>query len=133
MRFSALYETEPVGDGFSGDFINAVCIVETRLEPSALLEACKDIERAFGRPADGGEQDRPLDIDIIMYGDRTIDQTGLVVPHRLFRERLFVLEPLSEIAPDAIVPPDGESVREIRAAAGSKQRVQLISRRFVID
>lgn len=130
---SALYETEPVGNGFGGDFINAVCIIETYLEPRALLGVCKDIERAFGRSAGGATRDRPLDIDIIVYADRTIDQADLVIPHRAFRERLFVLEPLCEIAPDRAVPPDGMTVRDIRTGSGAGQRVRLISTRSRID
>ncbi|HUV37566.1 MAG TPA: 2-amino-4-hydroxy-6-hydroxymethyldihydropteridine diphosphokinase [Patescibacteria group bacterium] len=133
VRVSALYETEPVGNGFGGDFVNAACIVETCLEPRTLLGACKGIERAFGRSIDGGMEDRPLDIDIIVYADRMINQTDLVVPHRAFRERLFVLEPLCEIAPDLTVPPDGMTVREIRTGCGADQRVRLISTRSRID
>ncbi len=130
---SALYETEPVGEGFGGDFINAVCIVDTYLEARPLLEACKDIERAFGRSMDGDSRDRPLDIDIIVYADRTINQKGLVIPHRAFHERLFVLDPLCEIAPDVAVPPDGMTAREIRAAFRANQRVRLVSNRCCID
>lgn len=130
---SALYETEPVGDGFGRDFINAVCIVETYLEPLPLLGVCKDIERAFGRSTEEDSRDRPLDIDIIVYADRTINQRELVIPHRAFRERLFVLDPLCEIAPDLAVPPDGMSVREIRTASRATQRVRLVSTRCCID
>jgi 2-amino-4-hydroxy-6-hydroxymethyldihydropteridine diphosphokinase len=130
---SALYETEPVGDGFGRDFINAVCIIETHLGPIPLLGACKDVERAFGRSTKGSSGDRPLDIDIITYADRTINRRELVVPHRALRERLFVLDPLCEIAPDLAVPPDGMSVRAIRAASRAIQRVRLVSTRRCID
>ncbi len=133
VRVSALYETEPVGDGFGGDFINAVCIVDTYLEPFSLLGVCKDIERAFGRSTNGDSRDRPLDIDIIVYADRAINQRGLIVPHRAFRERLFVLDPLCEIAPDLVVPPDGMTAREIRTASRVNQRVRLVSTRCRID
>lgn len=133
VRVSALYETEPVGDGFGGDFINAVCIVRAEIPARRLLEVCKGIERTFGRGGDEVSRDRPLDIDIVTYGDRVIHHPGLVIPHRAFRERLFVLDPLVEIAPELTVPPDGATVREIRAAVGPKERIRLVSKRSRID
>ncbi len=131
VRVSALFETEPVGEGFTGDFINAACIIETCLDPHHLLDQCHGIERAFGRrPVECGG-DRPLDIDIIVYGNRLIDEPDLVVPHRALRHRLFVLEPVCEIAPDLSIPPDGMTIRDIRTALGGGQIVRRISARRI--
>jgi len=109
LALSSLYETEPVGNGFRSTFLNAACTVQTSLDPSALLGLCKALERAFGRDR-GGAGDRPLDIDIILYGDRIIEEPELVIPHPRFAERLFVLLPLSEIAPEMTDPATGERI-----------------------
>lgn len=132
VRASALFETEPVGEGFTGDFINAACIIETCLNPRRLLEQCQRIERTFGRNPGECGGDRPLDIDIVVYENRLIDEPGLVVPHRALRHRLFVLEPVCEIAPDLSVPPDGMTICAIRAILGGGQRVRRVSVRRVI-
>ncbi len=89
------------------DYVNAVILIETELIPDALLEACMHIERACGRDRTEASrwQSRTLDLDIIVYGDRTISNAHLTVPHPRLAERRFVLEPLVEIAPDMHIPP----------------------------
>lgn len=94
--------------GFDGpDFLNCVVRYRTARQPQTLLRICKRIERAMGRreapeyDAEGRRiyRDRPIDIDILLYGDRTVDTPELKIPHPLMREREFVMRPLAEILP----------------------------------
>lgn len=100
VRQSALYETEPWGFRSDNRFVNAAVCVDTRLSPRRLLEVTQRIEREMGRTlkSDGGEyHDRIIDIDILLYGDRHIDEPDLKIPHPLMHERDFVMTPLNEI------------------------------------
>jgi 2-amino-4-hydroxy-6-hydroxymethyldihydropteridine diphosphokinase len=90
------------------EFYNAVLTAETALSPSALLGAVKQAERDIGRVDRGVWAPREIDIDILTYGEAVVSLPGLVVPHPRMTERSFVLEPLAEIAPDAVYPGAGE-------------------------
>ena len=104
-RLSAIRETEPWGLVDQPRFLNAVARVETELTPRQLLDRLLEIERELGRIREGPRWGpRAIDLDLLLYGDRRIDEPGLTVPHPRLRERLFVLEPLAELAPDAVVP-----------------------------
>lgn len=107
-RHSSLYRSAPVGPPGQPDYINAVAELQTELEPMRLLSALQEIERAHGRVT-GGERwgPRPLDLDIILYGDQNIDLPGLRVPHPSMAERAFVLYPLHELVGDIEVPGKG--------------------------
>ncbi len=97
---SALYATKPWGFESENDFINAAVCVETTLTPRQLLQATQDIERSMGRTEksrDGEYRDRLIDIDILTYGDETVDEPDLKIPHPLMHERDFVMTPLNEI------------------------------------
>jgi 2-amino-4-hydroxy-6-hydroxymethyldihydropteridine diphosphokinase len=84
-------------------YLNAAVALETKLEPLALLEALRAIERAEGRPAERARwQSRTLDLDILLFGDQVIDTVTLKVPHPQMHLRRFVLEPLAAIAPEAV-------------------------------
>lgn len=130
---SSLYETEPVGVKASRSFINAVCLVETYLDPRALLEACKRLEREFGRCAPWERPDRPLDIDIVIFGDLAIREEDLEVPHPRFRDRLFVIAPLGEICPNLAIPPDGLTASEAAGKWNGGGWVRRVSSRRIID
>lgn len=78
-----------------------------------MLAVCKALEREAGRRKNQRFGPRPLDVDIVLWGDRVSDRPELTLPHPRLRERRFVLEPLAEIAPDLRVPPDGVTVREL--------------------
>ena len=104
VRESSLYLNPPVGYRGQPDFINAVAMIETRLAPRALLEALLEIERAHGRVRDFPNAPRTLDLDIVLYGDLRVHEPGLTIPHPRMLERAFVLVPLAEIAPEAVVP-----------------------------
>lgn len=126
-RMSSLFETEPLGIETSNLFINACCVIETALEPHRLLEICKDLERRAGR--ERNEVDRPLDIDIVLFGDIEVTEPDLLIPHPRFRDRRFVIEPLAEIMPDLELPPDGRRAGELVAAQSCRGLVRRISSR----
>jgi 2-amino-4-hydroxy-6-hydroxymethyldihydropteridine diphosphokinase len=86
-----------------------VAELETELTPRALLDRLLDVERSLGRVREGPRWGpRAIDLDLLLYGDRVIDELALRVPHPRLHERLFVLEPLAELAPDAVVPGKGK-------------------------
>jgi 2-amino-4-hydroxy-6-hydroxymethyldihydropteridine diphosphokinase len=115
VRRSSLYSTAPVGFAEQPRFVNAVVELETELEPRALLERFMAIEQEFGRDRAAGFANGPrtLDLDILLYGDIAISEPGLEIPHPRLAERAFVLIPLNEIAPQAVVPGCGMSVRQL--------------------
>ena len=101
LALSGFMETEPWGFESENLFLNAAIKMETPLTPDELLSATQAIEREMGREkkSDGTYHDRVIDIDILLYDNRVIEQPGLIVPHPLMQERLFVMAPLAEIAP----------------------------------
>ena len=100
VRTSACYETAPVGGPQGqGKYLNAVIEVRSSLGPGALLDLCKQIERQLGRQPAVRWGPRLIDIDILIWGDRVIDEPDLKVPHPEVANRAFVLVPLDEIAP----------------------------------
>jgi len=97
-------------------YLNAAAEVHTELAPRALLERLREIEQAEGRPRERAKwQARTLDLDLLLYGDRVIDEPGLEVPHPAMHERRFVLEPLAELAPHALHPVLRVTVAELLA------------------
>ncbi len=128
---SSLYETEPVGNGFSRNFINAVSILKTGMTPDRLLALCREIEASEGRDHRSEIPDRIIDIDILVYGEVVVDKGSLIIPHPRMRQRLFVLEPFSEIAPGMIIPPLNRTVRELRDKLTEGDMVRLISSRRI--
>jgi 2-amino-4-hydroxy-6-hydroxymethyldihydropteridine diphosphokinase len=104
---SRLYRTAPVGYADQPDFVNACALVETSLAPRALLDALLAVEKRHGRVRGIPNGPRTLDLDIVVYGDCVIDEPGLKVPHPRAHERAFVLEPLLDVWPDAVIPGKG--------------------------
>jgi 2-amino-4-hydroxy-6-hydroxymethyldihydropteridine diphosphokinase len=108
VRASRLYRTPAWGVTEQPDFLNAVAMLETELEPQSLLAALLAVERGAGRlrREDGSDRwgPRTLDLDLLLYGDREIDEIGLRVPHPHLHQRAFALVPLLEIAPGAVIP-----------------------------
>ena len=105
---SSLHRTKPVGYANQPDFVNAMALVETALAPRALLEQLLAIERRHGRVRSIPNGPRTLDLDIIVYGDRVIDEPGLQIPHPRARERDFVMVPLREVWPGVVIPRAGD-------------------------
>ena len=120
VRRSSFYRNPPAGYLDQPEFVNAVARIETRLAPRDLLEQLLSIERAHGRVRDFPNAPRTLDLDILLYGERTVREPGLTIPHPRMLERAFVLVPLAEIAADAVVPGVGriaDLMRNVDASA----------------
>ena len=118
---SSLHRTAPVGYADQPDFINACALIETRLAPRALLDGLLAIERAHGRVREIPNGPRTLDLDIILYGGTTVDEPGLKIPHPRAHERAFVLEPLLEVWPDAVIPGRGPAADLVGPAKAGTQ------------
>ena len=114
-RRSSLYAAAPIGPA-QPEFRNAVVSLVTRLSPPTLLAALLDIERAHGRVRGERWGPRVLDLDILLWGDRVVDQPGLHVPHPELQRRRFALEPLAELDPEARHPVLQKTVAELLAS-----------------
>ena len=108
QRVSRLRETDPVGYEDQPRFLNGVARLQTSLEPRELLTVLLDLERDLGRTRHGPRfGPRTIDLDILLYDDRMVNEPGLRVPHPRIAERAFVLEPLAELDPGLDVPGRG--------------------------
>jgi 2-amino-4-hydroxy-6-hydroxymethyldihydropteridine diphosphokinase len=107
--FSRVWESEYVGPGEQRSYLNACCRACTSLAPAALLAVLKGIEQRLGRAPGGHLRPRPLDLDILLFGDRCGAAETLTLPHPRLAERGFVLAPLAELSPDLILPDSGET------------------------
>jgi 2-amino-4-hydroxy-6-hydroxymethyldihydropteridine diphosphokinase len=104
QRVSTLLENPAVGMENAPAFLNGVAKIETTLSPESLLRRLLKIEKALGRTRRAKWEPRPIDLDILFYGQEIISTPTLNIPHPLMHERRFVLHPLTEIAPDAVHP-----------------------------
>jgi 2-amino-4-hydroxy-6-hydroxymethyldihydropteridine diphosphokinase len=121
---SSLYSTAPVGFAAQPRFVNAVVALETELAPRELLKGLLAIEQEFGRDRSAGIANGPrtLDLDILLLGDLAISEPDLEIPHPRLAERAFVLVPLNEIAPLAMVPGWGKTVAQLAVYLVSKAK-----------
>lgn len=122
---SPLYRNPAVGPGKQPDYVNAVAVIETRLAPHALLDALQSIEHAQGRERGPVRwQPRTIDLDVLLYGDRVIDDERLTVPHPRIRERAFVLRPLHDVERELEIPGLGSVERLLaRVSEATLRRV----------
>lgn len=124
-KVSSLYDTAPVGFTEQPRFLNAVCQVSSELSPPDLLALAKAIEKKMGRkPAPHPNAPRPIDIDILLYGDQTWTTPELTIPHPGLADRAFVLAPLAEIAGDLVEPNTRQSISLLAASVAGKEGVR---------
>jgi len=125
LQVAPFYRTAAVSPIPQPDFLNTAVLARTALPPDAILAVAKALEHAAGRRLGVRFGPRPLDIDLLLYGDVQIATPELTLPHPRLRERRFMLEPLAALAPDLRVPPDGATVRELLERV-REQRVERL-------
>lgn len=108
-----LYRTRPVSPIPQPDYVNTVALGRTPLPPDAVLALAQQVERRAGRRRTERNAPRPLDVDLLLYGDLVTDDPELTLPHPRLKERRFVLAPLADVAPELPVPPSQRTVREL--------------------
>jgi 2-amino-4-hydroxy-6-hydroxymethyldihydropteridine diphosphokinase len=126
LALSELYETQPVDVPDQPWFLNCVAAIETDKTPRELLQLALWVEAAMGRLRMTEKGARKIDIDIVLFGDRVVNEPGLTIPHPTMHQRRFVLEPLAEIAPDVRHPVLGKTVRELLAGLDQGQTVRRL-------
>ena len=126
LASSSVYDTEPVGEVLDQpDFLNACLRVRTALDPEALLDACKAVERELGRAAGGVRHGpRPIDVDLLLLGDETYRSERLSLPHEQVLQRRFVLVPLLELEPGLVVPGGGAAADALERLAEEEGAVR---------
>lgn len=125
LQVAPLYRTAAVSPTPQPDYLNTAALGRTRLSPDAVLALAKALELAAGRRAGPRFGPRPLDVDLLLWGDLVSPYPELTLPHPRLRDRRFVLEPLAALAPDLPVPPDGKTVRELLEGVRG-QRVERV-------
>lgn len=125
-RCSSMFETEPWGNAEQEKFLNCVAWMETILPPRELMNEILSIETKMGRQRKAKWEPRIIDIDILFYADRIVNEDGLVIPHPEMHKRKFVLEPLAEIVADFVHPVIENSVRELLAECNDELSVTRV-------
>ena len=126
LNVSSLYETEPIGYKQQDWFLNCAMKINTNLKPQELLIFLQSIEKKLGRIRTIKDGPRTIDLDILFYNNKIINENNLIVPHSRLHERLFVLEPLKEICPNFVHPVLKKSVEEIYSMADDTKIVKKL-------
>jgi len=113
VAVSRLYAGEPHGRVHQPWFLNQAVRIAARHSPEEMLLLAKRLERAAGRRGGGRWGPRPLDVDIVLYGEMVVSRPHLAIPHPAMASRRFCLLPVAEVAPDAVVPPGGRPVSKL--------------------
>lgn len=138
-KVSTYIETVPVGGPpGQGMYLNAAAELHTDLEPRPLMQRLLKIEAQLGRVRGVKDAPRTIDLDLLVYGDQTIEEPDLSVPHPRMCERLFVLEPLAELAPDLVLPGEAMTIEHItghvqlhRDMTAIRHDSDLFNRRYI--
>ncbi len=128
LKISSIYETEPVGCNNQPHFLNCAVKIETKLKPQELLAFAQHIENCLGRKRGMKFGPRTIDIDIIFYGDKAVNEENLVIPHPRAHERRFVLEPLKEIEPGLMHPALKKKIAALIENVKEQQKVAVYKR-----
>jgi len=125
IQASSVYETQSWGKTDEPDYLNQVLYLKTNLHPGLLLEKLLGIETIMGRKREVKWGSRIIDIDILFYGDQTINEPQLVVPHPELHNRMFTLAPLNEIAPDLVHPVLQKKISDLKSELKSDLTVKM--------
>jgi 2-amino-4-hydroxy-6-hydroxymethyldihydropteridine diphosphokinase len=128
VAVSSFYETEPLEFTAQPWFLNCVVKLDTEKTPEQLLAGILDIEQQLGRRRGPQKGPRVIDLDILLSGNSIVKAAGLTIPHPAMHERRFVLEPLTEIAPDVRHPVFKQTIRQLRDALPPGQAVRKMSK-----
>jgi 2-amino-4-hydroxy-6-hydroxymethyldihydropteridine diphosphokinase len=126
LAVSSMYETQPVDVPNQPWFLNCVVAINPDMTPRELLQLALQVEAAMGRLRMQDKGARKIDIDIVLFGNRVVDEPGLKIPHPAMHRRRFVLEPLVEIAPEVCHPELGKTARELLADLPAGQTVRRL-------
>ena len=121
---SPLYYTDPIDCPGGGEFLNGVARLQTKLEPLEFWKSLAEVEIKLERKDKGKSRPRTIDLDVLLYGCLEFNSPSLVIPHPRIAGRAFVLRPLFDLAPDAVVPPDNLTVAELWQPAANKSGVR---------
>ena len=125
---SSFHETAPVGGPPQGDYLNAALALTTTLDPRTLFAVLQRIEVEAGRERTVRDAPRTLDVDLLIFGDRCLDESDLTLPHPRMTERAIVLDPLVEIAADLVHPTSGHTIAELHERLRSRAAEEASSR-----
>jgi 2-amino-4-hydroxy-6-hydroxymethyldihydropteridine diphosphokinase len=127
VTVSSLYETAPLERSDQDWFINCVAAVRTGLSARDLLRSCQEVEQFLGRKRSVRFGPRTIDLDLLFYDNRVIQESDLTIPHPRAQNRRFVLEPLAEIAPDLEHPVVHKTIAQILHGLQDRQEVRRLA------
>jgi len=127
IKFSSLYETEPLGNPNQPGFLNCAGIFDTSISATELITEILNIEKTMGRQRTEKWQPRIIDIDILFFGNEIVNENGLSIPHPEMQKRKFVLTPLAEIAPGFVHPVLKKSILTLLSECKDELKVAQIT------